>query len=64
MLFPELSCVCIPSIRPVTPCVFLAKVPHMVSFEYRKRCGHINILKTFPGDTDSKYIWTPGYKNQ
>ena len=32
MLFPELSCICIPSFRPVALLVFLAKIPFLAFF--------------------------------
>ena len=54
MLHPESSCVCISNFRPF---IFLAKVPFLAFFNYRKGCGYINILKAFSGDTNSKYIW-------
>ena len=40
------------SFRPIAPFFFLAKVSF---FEYRKGCGHVDILRCTPGVTDSKY---------
>ena len=60
MLFQKLSCVCIPSFRPVAPCIFLAKLPFLAAFERRKECGHIDMLKHSPDDTSFKYIQVCG----
>ena len=49
--------VCIPSFRSVGPTVVWLKY-HIWLFEgqheHRKECGHVKVLKRFPGDTDSK----------
>ena len=68
MLFTELSCVCMPSFRPVASFSFLPKVQFLAFLKfiyiyiyiYRKGCGHIDILGLYPGDTNSKYIWICG----
>ena len=59
MLIPESSCVCIPSLRAVTPRVCFAKVRFKLSFFWPDP-------KTGKGvalydDTDSKYIWVCKY---
>ena len=43
------------SFRPVAQFFFPGKV--LFFFSVEKRCGHIDVLKTFPGDTDRKYIY-------
>ena len=48
MLFAESSCVCMLSFSPVAPFVSGKSTMFGTFFEYRKWCGHINILKTFP----------------
>ena len=57
MLFTESSCVCMPSFRPVALLFFSGKsiIFVVVFFQYRKGCGHIDILRHSSGDTDYKY---------
>ena len=47
------------SFRPITKKIF-PPAKYLFFFfllSKEKRCGHINMLKTFHGDTDHKYIW-------
>ena len=39
-------------------CFFFSFSFFFLSME--KGCGHTDMLKTFPGDTDYKYIWVYG----
>ena len=50
MLFAESSSVCMPKFRPVAPFSFLAKALFLAFLKllYRKGCGHIDMLMTFP----------------
>ena len=48
------------SFRPVAKFFFSGKVLFFFFFSMEKRCGHIDVLKTLPGDTDCKYIWVCG----
>ena len=52
MLLPESSFVCI-CFRLVASRICLAKVSYLVFVEIRKVYDHIDILRYFPGDTDS-----------
>ena len=47
MLFAESSYVCMSSFTSVAQFFFLVKVPSLAFLEYRKGCGHINMLMTF-----------------
>ena len=42
--------------RPVAQ-FFYSKVLSFHFFDMEKGCGHIDVFKTFPGDTDYKYIY-------
>ena len=66
MLFSELSCVCMPSFKPVAPSFFfLTNVPFSASFNIGRGVA-IYILKTFPLMTLTLniyiyiYIWVCG----
>ena len=46
------------SFSPVAQFFFLVKFFSFFFFlSMEKRCGHIDVLKTFPGDTDHIYIY-------
>ena len=55
LLFTESSCVYMPVAQ-----FFPGKVLFFLFLNMEKGCGHIDMLKTFPGDTDCKYIWVCG----
>ena len=38
----------------------VTNVLFLTFFGIQKGCGHIHMLITFPGDTDSKYRWFVG----
>ena len=58
-LFAESSVSACQRFRLVDP-FFGMKVPFLAFLKYRKGCSHIDMLMTFPGDSDSKYIWVCG----
>ena len=64
MLFPKLSCACIPCFKSVAPRVCLAKVPFLAFFEadMNTEMGVVMqmYLKHYPDKIDSKYIWDHG----
>ena len=39
----------------LAPFFFLAKLPFLAFFKYRKECSHIDMLMTFPDDTDGAH---------
>ena len=53
LLFTESSCVCMPKKLNFFP----GKAFFFFFFSMEKGCGHIDVLKTFPGDTDRIYIY-------
>ena len=50
MLFTELSCVCMPSFRPVVPYFFLAKVPFLAFLNTERGVAIYTYLRLSPGD--------------
>ena len=52
------------SFRPVAQLFFLAEYfSFFLFFGMEKGCGHIDMLKTFPDDTDYKYIYMGLWSN-
>ena len=45
------------SFRPVAQFFFWQSTIFKIFLSMEKGCGHINVLITFPGDTDPKYIY-------
>ena len=52
------------SFRPLAQFFLLGKVQLLLLFFFKsieKGSGHINVIITFPGDTDPKYIYINGF---